>query len=30
MNPAKVIEMMNSVNLDGNNLDSFSAIFKGK
>ncbi len=30
MNPAKVIEMMNSVNLDGNNLESFSAIFKGK
>ena len=30
MNPVKVLEMMNSVNLDGNNLDSFSAIFKGK
>ena len=30
MDPAKVIEMMNSVNLDGNNLENFSAIFKGK
>ncbi len=28
MNPAKVIEMMNSVKLDGNNLKSLSAIFK--
>ena len=30
MNPAKVIEMMNSVNLDGSSLESFSTIFKGK
>ena len=30
MNPAKVIEMMNSVNMDANNLESFSTIFAGK
>lgn len=30
MNPAKVIEMMNSVKMDANNLESFSTIFKGK
>ncbi|MBU3012388.1 DUF4252 domain-containing protein [Polaribacter vadi] len=30
MNPAKVIEMMNSVKMDSGNLESFSAIFKGK
>lgn len=30
MNPAKIIEMMNSVKMDGSNLESFSAIFKGK
>jgi hypothetical protein len=30
MNPSKVVEMMNSVNLDGNSLKSFSAIFKEK
>ena len=30
MNPAKVIEMMNSVKMDASNLDSFSTIFKGK
>ena len=30
MNPAKVIEMMKSVNVDGSNLESLSAIFKGK
>ena len=30
MNPAKVIEMMNSVKMDASNLESFSTIFKGK
>ena len=32
MNPAKIIEMMNSVKIDGDNvnLKQFSAIFKGK
>lgn len=30
MNPAKVIEMMNSVKMDSGNLESFSAIFKEK
>tara|TARA_B110000211_G_C13853337_1_gene453187 strand:- start:59 stop:595 length:537 start_codon:yes stop_codon:yes gene_type:complete len=30
MNPVKVLEMMNSVNLDGSSLDSFGNIFKGK
>ena len=32
MNPAKIMEMMNSVKFDGDNvnLDHFSAIFKGK
>ena len=32
MNPAKIIEMMNSVKIDGDNvnLEQFSAIFKGK
>lgn len=30
MNPAKVIEMMNSVKMDTGNLESFSAIFKEK
>ncbi|OAD40856.1 DUF4252 domain-containing protein [Polaribacter atrinae] len=32
MNPAKIIEMMNSVKLDGDNvnLEQFSAIFSGK
>jgi hypothetical protein len=29
MNPAKVIEMMNSVKMDASNLESFSTIFKG-
>lgn len=28
MNPAKIIEMMESVKMDGSNLESFSAIFK--
>jgi DNA-dependent RNA polymerase auxiliary subunit epsilon len=30
MNPAKVIEMMNSVKMDASNLEGFSTIFKGK
>ena len=32
MNPAKIIEMMNNVKIDGDNvnLEQFSAIFKGK
>lgn len=32
MNPAKIIEMMNSVKIDGDNVDlkQFSGIFKGK
>ena len=32
MNPAKIIEMMNSIKIDGDNvnLEQFSAIFKGK
>jgi len=30
MNPAKIIEMMNSVKLDGNNLESFGAFFNAK
>tara|TARA_B110000046_G_C13015717_1_gene408616 strand:- start:305 stop:841 length:537 start_codon:yes stop_codon:yes gene_type:complete len=30
MDPSKVIEMMNSVRVDENNIESFSAIFKGK
>lgn len=30
MNPAKVIEMINSVKMDASNLESFSTIFKGK
>lgn len=30
MNPAKIIEMMNSVKMDGSNLKSFSGIFNGK
>ena len=30
MNPARVIEMINSVKMDANNLKSFSTIFKGK
>lgn len=30
MNPAKVIEMMNSVKMDPENLKGFSAIFQGK
>jgi len=30
MNPAKVIEMMNSVKMDASSLESFSTIFKGK
>lgn len=30
MNPAKVIEMLNSVKMDADNLKGFSAIFKGK
>lgn len=30
MNPVKIIEMMNSVNMDANNLESFSTIFAGK
>lgn len=30
MNPVKIMEMMNSVKMDGSNLESFSAIFKGK
>lgn len=28
MNPANIIEMMNSVKMDGSNLESFSAVFK--
>ena len=28
MNPAKVIEMMNSVNMDGSNLNGLTAMFK--
>jgi hypothetical protein len=30
MNPAKVIEMMNSVKMDASSLESFSTIFKEK
>lgn len=30
MNPAKILEMMNSVKLDGDNLESFSAIFQAR
>lgn len=30
MNPAKIIEIMNDVKLDGDNLDSFGAFFNGK
>lgn len=30
MNPAKIIEMMNDVKLDGDNLESFGAFFNGK
>ena len=30
MNPVKIIEMMNSVNMDASNLESFSTIFAGK
>ncbi|MDD7914064.1 DUF4252 domain-containing protein [Polaribacter ponticola] len=30
MNPAKVIEMMNSVKMDAENLKGFSGIFQGK
>ncbi len=32
MNPAKIIEMMNNIKIDGDNvnLEQFSAIFKGK
>ena len=30
MNPAKVIEMLNSVKMDGDNLKNLGSIFTGK